>query len=334
MHRRRLLLALAAVLVLTGCRESGVPLFDAGRSVLRVRAGVDHGFVDAGTHRLGYLERDAAGPTLVLLHGFASEKDVWLRFMRHLPDDYRVVAIDLPGHGDANRDPDLSYDVPSMVAAIDGAIAELAPRPYHLAGTSLGGMVATLQAARDGADVVTLALFAPAGVYPPNPSDFQRLIDQGENPLIAHDPEQFDRLLDVVFHDPPTMPWPVRPILRRYAMKRASFNEKIWNDVWNGHTTLDPVLPDLDIPVFLLWGREDRVLDVSSVEVYETLLPQVESVILDATGHASINERPREIAGLYVEFLRRAAPPDETSVASPSSAGVGYTTTEVGIASR
>lgn len=326
----RLALSAAALLasalgLLAGCAPVQDRLFETGRKVMRQQEGLQAGRVEAGRHTLGYLERSGDRGTIVLLHGFASEKDVWLRFIGHLPDGFRVIALDLPGHGDSTRDRALDYDVPSMTRAVAQALDFLAPESVHLAGSSLGGMVATLYAAGHPRRVRTLALYAAAGVYPPEPSEFQRRLDAGENPLVVRDGEDFDELIALVFHNKPLMPWPVRPAIERYAVARAAFNEKMWNDLWVGHQTLDAELPGVSMPVLLVWGDRDRVLDPSSVRVFESLLPDVETVIMERTGHSSVNERPRLAARHYVEFLLAEAGGGggaEHSVASPSSAGV------------
>ncbi len=304
--RSGILMALTIVL-LGGCRPASDALVDSGRVVLRHWAGVELATVEVQETTLAYFERPAAGPTIVLLHGFATEKGTWLRFLREIPRDYRIIALDLPDHGSSSRDPDFVYTIDAMVQLVESAIAKLTQEPVHVVGTSLGGMIATLYTSRNLARVSTLTLFAPAGVYPPNPSEFQLALERGENPLISHTPEQFDDLVDIVFFDPPPMMWPVGAALRNYALARADFHEKIWNDLWPDHPTLNEYLPAIDIPVLLVWGEDDRVLDVSSVSVFERLLPQVETLRVEGLGHASANEQPAEMGRVQREFLQRHA---------------------------
>lgn len=305
MRARGLITLMLAVMLLAGCRNLGDGLVNTGRSALRNLSGTSIGQVDVGGITIEYLERDAAGPTLVMLHGFASEKDSWLRFMRKMPRHYRLLALDLPGHGGSSRDPQFNYTVDNMVELVDLAVEALEEEPVHLAGSSLGGMVATLLAVRNPGQVASLALYAPAGVYPRQPSQFQQALASGENPLIATTPEEFERLMDMVFHDPPPLMWPVGPSIRRYAISRAPFHRKIWDDLWPGHPTVNEYLPDINKPVLLVWGSEDEILDVSSVEIYEALLPQVETVVVDELGHATINEQPAAMARLQRDFLAR-----------------------------
>jgi abhydrolase domain-containing protein 6 len=49
-----------------------------------------------------YLE-GGTGPTILLLHGYAANKDNWPRFAAYLTKDYHVVIPDLPGHGESSK---------------------------------------------------------------------------------------------------------------------------------------------------------------------------------------------------------------------------------------
>lgn len=285
---------------LGGCVTIENSVFNAGLKVMRNRSGVEPGMLEHGT---AYLERSAGHETVVLLHGFASEKDTWLRFVRHLPKEYRVIALDLPGHGESARRYDRSYDVDSMAARVALALDELAPERFHLVGNSLGGMVAMIYALNHPQRVNSLGLFDAAGVYPESPSDFQELLEQGENPLLVSSADEFDRLVDLVFVDRPAVPWPVRPVLIRRMRDGVAFHRKMWGDIWSARRNLAPELSQIHAPVFLLWGDGDRILDVSSVRVFERYLPRVSTVIMEDCGHSPMVERPKEAAAHYARFL-------------------------------
>lgn len=293
-------LILASTNLLGGCVVIQNSVYNAGLKVMRHRSGVEPGLLEHGT---AYLERSEGEETVVLLHGFASEKDTWLRFVRHLPKQYKVIALDLPGHGQSIRRYDRSYDVDSMAVSIGAALDELAPERFHLVGNSLGGMVAMIYALENPHRIYSLGLFDAAGVYPESPSVFQELLAQGENPLLVSSADEFDRLVDLVFVDRPRVPWPVRPVLVRRMRNDVAFSRKMWGDIWSQRRDLAPELSQIHAPVFLLWGDGDRILDVSSVRVFERHLPRVSTVIMEECGHSPMAERPREAAAHYARFL-------------------------------
>lgn len=302
---RRVVAPLALLIAVSGCTAFGEAVFDLGVEIERERAGLEAQTVVVDGYELAYLERPADGETIVLLHGFASEKDAWTRFIRYLPDDYRVIAVDLPGHGQSSKRADETYDVPYLVARLADGFDALELGRFHIAGNSLGGMVALLYAHEHPDRVITLGLFDAAGVDPPRESEFERMLAAGENPLIVDDRADFDRLMALVFEEPPPMPWPVGMVLARRFAERADFHEKIWADIWERRRAVTGLLPAIRPPVFVLWGAQDRILDLSSVEVFADGLPDSEVHVLERTGHSPMIERPARTATLYRDFVER-----------------------------
>lgn len=299
---------LLAAVFLAACGEKPADqrVFELGLELARERAGLEWKEIESDGYRLAYLERAADGDTVVLLHGFASEKDSWTRFVRHLPDHYRVIALDLPGHGESTRRPDEVHDVPYLVMRLADGLDALGVERFHLAGNSLGGMVAVLYAHAHPDRVVTLGLFSAAGVDPPRESPFERMVAAGDNPLIVESRADFDALLELVFVDPPPTPWPVGRVLARRFAARADFHEKMWRDIWSRRALVTGLLPEIAAPAFVLWGDSDRILDLSSIEVFARGLPRAEFHVMPETGHSPMVERPNEAAALYLDFLRRS----------------------------
>ncbi|MGH3658181.1 MAG: alpha/beta fold hydrolase [Micromonosporaceae bacterium] len=64
------------------------------------------------------------------------------------------------------------------------------------------------------------------------------------------------------------------------------------------------VLGRLGVPVLVLVGEHDRVTGVAESERLAGAIPGARLAVIPAAGHAAIQERPTEIAGLVAEFLR------------------------------
>lgn len=281
-------------------------LYRAGLGAMRGLCGLAPHVQGTGGERIAWLERPGPGETIVLLHGFASNKDCWLGFVRHLPRRYRVLAFDLPGHGDSGFDAAARHDAASVARRLAAFMEQRGPARFHLLGSSFGGLVATLYAARAPQRVSTLGLIDPLGVYPPRPSELQRLLQQGDNPLIVDSRADFERLLRFVFHRQPFLPWPARHALARMQVRRAALNRSIWADLHGRLEEVVDLLPRLRMPVFLLWGTHDRVLEVSSVQIYQEHVPDLDVVLLADCGHSPMQERPADSARCYTAFLDRA----------------------------
>ena len=82
------------------------------------------------------------GPTLVLLHGVGSSLHTWDGWVQRLGDHYRILRIDLPGHGLTGIDPRTKeYDIAYMVDKLDKFLNKLSIDKMYLAGNSLGGYI-------------------------------------------------------------------------------------------------------------------------------------------------------------------------------------------------
>ncbi len=295
-----------ALAVTGGCRTVEEAIYDVGTVVVRSAAGFGVGRVETDTHgELAYFYREGGGPTIVLLHGFVAQKEMWLQMARKIPEEYGIMAIDLPGHGKSERVSGVRYRAEDFVDAIEDALDRLNLEDFHLAGASFGGMVAVRYTLRHPDRVESLALFNPALLHPPEASDLEKRIAEGRNPIMVTDRSDFDRLTEMLFYEPPVMPWPVARVLSRRAADDLEHRERMWVDVWENRDEFREELADLTAPVFLLWGRHDRFIDVSAAEIVRDYLGDRlhEFVILEDAGHSPMLENPEETARLYADFL-------------------------------
>ncbi len=306
MRARSVLIALS--LLLAGCASVQEAAFHVGLDAERDRAGFRYRAPSAETGGLALLERPADGPTLLFLHGFAASKDHWVRLAQALPDSLRLVALDLPGHGDSPFDPDERYDVPRLVRGVAAAVAALGLEEVIVVGNSLGGLVATRLALAQPEQVRALVLLNPSGVVAPEPSPFRAALGTGGNPLIPTTTAEYDSLTALAFTEPPDLPWPAGAVLAREAVARAPQNRQIWHDVNTPPDIVTDDLGDLAMPVLLIFGADDRIIDPSSAEVWAAHVPDIETVLVPATGHAPMLERPVYTARLVMDSLRRSAP--------------------------
>ena len=293
-----------AVILLGGCARFERKLFDWGVSVERYRSDLVFKTIRVEGQNISCLERKGSGDTIVLLHGFGANKDTWISFIRYMPKNFHVFAIDLAGHGDSSLDMDLSYDIRHLTDIFSLTVDSLGLHRFHLAGNSLGGYVAMLYAAENPQKLISLGLFASAGILCPEPTDFQLALGEGEPPITIDSEESFDRMMNRVFFKKPFIPWPIRSVVVRQCIERKKFEKKMWNDIWENHPDAKKLLPQIQRPVFLLWGDKDRIMDVSCVKVYQRYLPHAETVIIENCGHGLIFEKSKETAGAYAKFLQ------------------------------
>ncbi len=68
--------------------------------------------------------------------------------------------------------------------------------------------------------------------------------------------------------------------------------------------SLENDLPKIAAPALILWGDKDKIIDVSSVPVFEKGLKRYKTVIINDCGHAPMLEKPQETANAYLAFLK------------------------------
>lgn len=272
--------------------------------VERGLAGLSSKQVQVDNGQITYYEGGPAdAETILMIHGFGANRDNWLRFARHFTDRYHVIALDLPGFGESSKQ-DANYDVASQAERLQAFLKALHIEQAHLIGNSMGGHIAALYAARHPEQVLTLALLDNSGVTSPKQSEMFERIERGEpNPLVVRKAEDFETLMNFVFVNPPPLPDSLKRHFAEQSMANQEHYDRIFAQLRERYIPLEPELPKISAPTLLLWGEQDRVLDVSSIEVMKPLLRQPSVVIMKDCGHAPMIERPEETAGHYQAFL-------------------------------
>jgi len=287
-------------------------LFNLTVKAGRHSAGLAKKEIQVDDHKVVYLE-GGKGQTILLIHGYAANKDSWILLAKYLTNDYHVVIPDIPGFGESSQIQNESYAAENQLKRIDRFMEALKLEKFHVAGNSMGGMLAAMYGAKYPRKVLTLALLAPSGVGSPNPSELAILLQKGTNPLLTGNTEDFDRLIKLCFAEPPFIPSQFKKVLAADAVAHRDFNKKIWDDMVGNLTKetsssrenfLIPYLPQIQVPVLIIWGDADKILDVGGVSVLEKNLKNYKTVIMKDTGHASMLEKPQETASYYVSYLK------------------------------
>lgn len=295
--------ALALSLLFAGCASQGT--LDSFYSLERTLAGVSQKSLQVGDHNWVYAEKGEGEPVL-LLHGFAASKEVWMRMVADMPRGYRYIMPDLPGFGRSSYVPDANYDIPSQVPRLEAFASALGLSRFHLLGNSMGGNLAASYAATYPQRVVTLGLFAPSGVTQPNPSPYTRAYLENGNPkLIARSRDDYRQIFNDAFVEPPYAPDFLLNSLADAQVARRAEYLRMYQQFWGQRKPLEPVLPSLVMPSLLLWGDQDKILDVSAAQVFKQGLPNVETVIWPNVGHAPMLEKTADSARLYAGFIAR-----------------------------
>ena len=285
-------------------------------SFARGHAGLEVKTAPAGDVVLTYMERQSVNienpETLVLLHGFSANKDNWILFTRALDEKFHIIAIDLAGHGDSEKLLTTDYTLITQAERLNTFLTGLGIDEFHIAGNSMGGAISAIFTINHPNKVKSLTLIDSAGVNGQQKSEYFDILEKGSNPLIAKDEDSFEFRMDFTMSQPPFLPWPLRPALLRQAITRADINEKIFNDIiltipllekTNFQQSLQTTIAEHKLPTLIMWGKEDRVLNVSDVAAFKEIIPNAKVHIFENVGHLPMVEVPSESAEIYQEFL-------------------------------
>lgn len=138
----------------------------------------------------------------------------------------------------------------------------------------------------------------------------RRLMKGDPLPLVAANTEEYERLLDFVFHKRPFIPHPVKKVLMRDAIAHRPLNIRIFNQFLHSRTSepLETLLNGRTVPTLIVWGSQDRVLHVSGAKILAAVMPNAEVAVMDSVGHLPMIEKPKETAELVLSFLQRRKP--------------------------
>jgi pimeloyl-ACP methyl ester carboxylesterase len=247
------------------------------------------------------------GPTIVLLHGFASNKDVWLPLAKELTANFHVIAPDLPGWGDSTRIAGQSYNIDAQATRLDAFFTALGAKGFMLVGQSMGGAVAGVYAADHPGSAGSLVLVDSLGLtFKPN--DFSREVVAGTNPFVFDDRAGFDRVIALTFSTPPDIPGRIKDVYVGENRRSRDFINSTFNELRKPDQalSLDPRLAQLKLPVLGLWCANDKVIDVSALDTLRNGLKSasaISSTILSGCNHMPMLEKPTETARVLTGFM-------------------------------
>jgi abhydrolase domain-containing protein 6 len=271
----------------------------------RFTSGLKRHVVQVGDHRIVYSE-GGHGEPVVLVHGFGASADSWNRFAKPLTRRYHVIAPDLPGWGASTRLQSASYGYPAQVERLHQFLSQLKLGRVHLVGHSMGGFISSAYAARYPDQVITLGLIAPHGMAEPEPSELAQSVAKGDNWLVASSHQEFDRLLNNIFAKRPYTPKSVLRYLANHTIRNSAKSSQIFEEMQTNDPLLAERLPKVLAPTLIIWGDQDRVLHVSSAELFRRGIKNSDVMLIPGSGHMPPVENARQCATAWLTFVEKA----------------------------
>jgi pimeloyl-ACP methyl ester carboxylesterase len=275
-----------------------------GLDAARLRlSGVRGGHVQAGRYRMRYLEAGAGEP-LVLVHGLGSSAALeWGRLIAPLGRRFHVLAPDLPGFGGSERPAAADYSIPMQVEAVRAFLQAKGVARARLAGVSMGGWIAARLAGEHPETVERLVLVDAAGMRPVDPSLPARV-----ERLLPQDVPGVRRMAATVRHNAPAIPdFVARDILAR-RLREEWILRRALESMRDGDDWLDGTLGRADMPVLIVWGRQDALIPVADAERLAAEFAHAEVRVLDGCGHVPAADCQEAFDRELWAFLTAATP--------------------------
>jgi len=280
-----------------------VTVFEAvGDARLRL-SGVRSDRVQAGPYRLRYLEAGSGEP-LVLVHGLGSSATLeWGRLLAPLGRRFHVYAPDLPGFGESERPATADYSIPMQVESVRAFMQAKGIGRARMAGVSMGGWIVARLAGEHPEVVERLVLVDAAGMRPEDPGLPARAMN-----LLPQDVEGVRRMAATVRHNAPAIPdFVARDILARRVREEWILRRAL-ESMRDGDDWLDGTLGRADMPVLIVWGKQDALIPVADAARLAAQFPDAEVRVLDGCGHVPAADCPEAFDREVLPFLTAAAP--------------------------
>jgi len=261
--------------------------------------------LQVGQQDIAGYESAGTGRPIVLIHGNSSSSRVWSKQLDgSLGRKYRLIAIDLPGHGDSGRapNPEKDYSAPGYSGCIAAIARQLDVKDAVFVGWSLGGH-AVLEAASALPMAAGLMIFGtpPIGKGPDGFAGFKGL----SNVAFTPDPgeAEVDDWLKHAFapNFSPIPPFFKADFRKTGGAARGCLGASAQQGLFQDEVAI--VGKDLKIPLAIVHGAEEQIVDLDYLRrlTVPTLWRQAVQVI-DKSGHTPQWEQPEAFAKLLDEF--------------------------------
>lgn len=247
-----------------------------------------------------------SGPAIVVLPALGERKEIYASLAAQLAD-FRVIAIDLPGH---NQDDQPDVSIRAFVQEIKGIMNDLQVPAAHFAGNSIGAWICEAFYAEYPADVRSLTLL-DGGYY----FLADREEDEGEIVLPVIDSlEELEQAVDETVQAMDKLAEAERYLFKAYLLKNFDLQNNVYihhsreralNSLSKEVTVTDYCLARTpDIPLLLLLAEETMdEFSLEKMQLFKNAHPQASVKVIEGGYHFLPITNPWEVAAAMKELL-------------------------------
>lgn len=254
-------------------------------------------------------------PPLLLIHGLTLTSEIWVRNIDELGERFRVVAVDLLGHGFTRPRGGRPVGIAEKIEHVEALIDTLGLERTAVSGSSYGGLIAANLALRRNGRIDRLIINGSGSAF--NTEDqlvgFVDRIRASYRPTLAESsPEGWKTRLQGTVLDTRAVPCELLTVLPLcYAQ---SWSVGCWDETVDAMRTparfrpfriLDR-LEELDVPTLVVWGRDDKGGIYESAVAAVARMPRAELAVFESCAHLPMLEHPARYNALIRDFLLSA----------------------------
>ena len=250
------------------------------------------------------------GEPLLLVHGSNASLHTWQPWVALLGDEYRILTLDLPGHGLTGATVEGDYSIDGMVRFVDAVTREIGVTRFHLAGNSMGGRLGWIYALEHPERIDRLILLDASGFPAPEGAEKSLGFLLAETPgvqqlmLFITPRAAFEISLKDAFSDPSLVD---EEMVTRYHALQLLEGSRAASLARFQLPTDDPriaALSRIRSPTLILWGEEDRLVPGADAQRFADAIPDSRVRIYPGVGHMPMEEAPARSAADARAFLR------------------------------
>ena len=241
-------------------------------------------------------EGSRSAPTILLLHGSNDSLQTWDPWVEKLKGKFRVIRVDLPGHGLTGPNPTGDYSNAAFAGVVDSVANRLGADHFTLVGHSMGGGVALTYALSHQDRVERLVLIDAAGGPVSKDTSLPIAFTIAKIPVLSS-------LMNVI--TPRSF---VEQSVRQSMANQNVIDDKMVDRYWDlflypgnreatttrfqaAPTLFKPTdLQQLRLPTLILWGNQDQIFPKPTGEWFAANIPSAKLVTYDGVGHLPMQE--------------------------------------------
>ncbi|MBK9330106.1 MAG: alpha/beta hydrolase [Sphingobacteriales bacterium] len=252
---------------------------------------------------------EGEGKPIVLIHGTGACLQTWDGWTDSLTaHGFKVIRLDMPAFGLTGPRKDNDYSIRMYVEFLDEFLSRHQIDTFAIAGNSLGGEIAWCYAVAHPEKVNNLILVDPAGFYSKDKGNKAIVFKLAKIKWLAALMAKIDTKVIVdktvkdVYEDDSKIKKETIQMYYDMSMRegnRESFSARVQQIDSEKH----PDISTIQIPTLILWGKQDKLIDVSMADNF-IKIPHSKLVVYDGVGHSPQEEIPAKSAEDVMSFIQ------------------------------